>query len=110
VNPNGEFIAGPLRGQEGILYAEIDPVQPHAAKCELDVAGHYARPDVFQLTVHTGVQQMITAQEVVPLENTQSSEVAAPGQTRHWPNRTLTTEDFALLPNRLRRARAPRWT
>ena len=78
VNPNGEFIAGPLRGQEGILYAEIDPVQMHAAKWELDVAGHYARPDVFQLTVHTGVQPMITTQEVGPLKNTQSSEVAAP--------------------------------
>jgi hypothetical protein len=36
------------------------------------------RPDVFQLTVHTGVQPMITAQEVGPLKNTQSSEVAAP--------------------------------
>jgi nitrilase len=85
VNPNGEFIAGPLRGQEGILYAEIDPVQMHAAKWELDVAGHYARPDVFQLTVRTGVQPMITgvqtmitAQEVGPPQNTQSSEVAAP--------------------------------
>jgi nitrilase len=78
VNPNGEFIAGPLRGQEGILYAEIDPVQMHVAKWELDVAGHYARPDVFQLTVHTGVQPMITTQEVGPLKNTQSSEVAAP--------------------------------
>ena len=76
VNPNGEFIAGPLGGQEGILYAEIDPVRMHAAKWELDVAGHYARPDVFQLTVRTGVQPMITAQEVGPLKNTQSSEVA----------------------------------
>jgi hypothetical protein len=28
--------------------------------------------------VHTGVQPMITAQEVGPLENPQSSEVAAP--------------------------------
>ena len=78
VNPDGKFIAGPLRGQEGILYAEIDSVQMRAAKWELDVAGHYARPDVFQLTVHTGVQPMITAQEVGPLKNTQSSEVAAP--------------------------------
>jgi hypothetical protein len=33
---------------------------------------------VFQLTVHTGVQPMITTQEVGPLKNTQSSEVAAP--------------------------------
>ena len=54
VNPDGEFIAGPLREQEGILYAEIDPVQMQAAKLDLDVAGHYAGPDAFQLTVRTG--------------------------------------------------------
>jgi nitrilase len=30
VNPEGEFIAGPLREQEGILYAEIDLVQMRA--------------------------------------------------------------------------------
>jgi nitrilase len=40
VNPQGGFIAGPVRAEEGILYAEIDPVQMQAAKWELDVAGH----------------------------------------------------------------------
>jgi nitrilase len=71
VNPDGEFIAGPLREQEGILYAEIDPVQMRAAKWEFDVAGHYARPDVFQLTVRTGIQPMITAPEIgSPKEHT----------------------------------------
>jgi hypothetical protein len=76
VNPEGEFIAGPLREQEGILCAEIDPVQMQAAKWDLDVAGHYARPDVFQLTVRTGLQPMITAQEVGPPDNMQAREVA----------------------------------
>lgn len=76
VNPEGEFIAGPLREQEGILYAEIDPVQMRAAKWDFDVAGHYARPDVFQLTVRTGVQPMITAQGVGLPKNTRPREVA----------------------------------
>jgi nitrilase len=75
VNPQGEFIAGPLREQEGILYAEIDLVQMRAAKWEFDVAGHYARPDVFQLTVRTAVQPMITAQEIGSPKNTQFREV-----------------------------------
>ena len=44
--------AGPLNQEEGILYAELDPQWPDGAKWSLDVAGHYARPDVFQLTVH----------------------------------------------------------
>jgi nitrilase len=76
VNPQGELIAGPLREQEGILYADVDSVQMQAAKWELDVAGHYARPDVFQLTVRTDAQPMITAQEVGLPNNTQYSKVA----------------------------------
>ena len=59
VNPEGQFIAGPVRKQEEILYAEIDPRMVQGPKWMLDVAGHYARPDVFQLTVHTDVRKMI---------------------------------------------------
>ena len=59
VNPEGEFIAGPVRKQEAILYAEIDPRMVQGPKWMLDVAGHYARPDVFQLTVHTDERRMI---------------------------------------------------
>ncbi len=59
VNPEGEFIAGPVRKLEEILYAEIDLRMVQGPKWMLDVAGHYARPDVFQLTVHTDVRQMI---------------------------------------------------
>ena len=54
VDPNGQVIAGPLHEQEGILYAEIDPRQMLGSKWMLDVAGHYGRPDVFELTVNTG--------------------------------------------------------
>jgi nitrilase len=60
VNPDGEFIAGPLREQEGILYAEIDPRQLAAPRWMLDVAGHYARPDVFELIVHTEARRMLS--------------------------------------------------
>ncbi len=59
VNPEGEFIAGPVRKQEEILYAEIDPRMMRGPKWMLDVAGHYARPDVFQLTVNRDVRSMI---------------------------------------------------
>ena len=59
VSPEGHFIAGPVRKQEEILYAEIDPRMMQGPKWMLDVAGHYARPDVFQLTVHTDARQMI---------------------------------------------------
>lgn len=52
VDPDGEFLAGPLRAQEGILTATVDLAQLRGPKWMLDVAGHYARPDVFELTVH----------------------------------------------------------
>jgi len=52
VSPLGEVIAGPLYDQEGILYAELDLAAVARGKLDFDVVGHYARPDVFQLTVN----------------------------------------------------------
>lgn len=51
VSPLGEVLAGPLFDQEGILYAELDLADVARGKFDFDVVGHYARPDVFQLTV-----------------------------------------------------------
>ncbi len=63
VNPDGEFIAGPARMKEEILYAEVDPAQMRGPKWMLDVAGHYARPDVFELIVHRKSHPMIQVAE-----------------------------------------------
>src|SRR3990172_169556 len=63
VSPEGEFIAGPLRKEEGILYAEVDVAGTRGAKWLLDVAGHYARPDVFQLTVNTEPRPLIPSSQ-----------------------------------------------
>ena len=51
VAPTGEIVAGPLHEEYGILYAEIDATQSSDEHRTLDVAGHYARPDIFRLTV-----------------------------------------------------------
>jgi nitrilase len=59
VSPDGNFVAGPLHAEEGILYAELDPRQMRGSKWNLDVAGHYARPDVFRLTVSKEDRPMI---------------------------------------------------
>jgi nitrilase len=53
VGPHGRIVAGPLRSEHGILYADCDPAAAAAARRTLDVAGHYARPDVFRLEVRT---------------------------------------------------------
>lgn len=54
LNPDGEFISGPVREQETILYAEINLQAMHGSRWMLDVAGHDARTDIFQLIVHRG--------------------------------------------------------
>jgi len=59
VGPNGHILAGPAKQVETILYAEISPASLREAKLMLDVAGHYARPDVFQLTVNREPNRMI---------------------------------------------------
>ena len=53
VSPLGEIIAGPLFGREGELLADLDLDDMTRARADFDVSGHYARPDVFQLTVDT---------------------------------------------------------
>jgi nitrilase len=49
--PDGSYLAGPLYGEEGILYAELEPELLLRSRQRFDPAGHYNRPDVFQLNV-----------------------------------------------------------
>lgn len=51
VNPFGELLAGPVFDQEAILFADLDLGEIVRGKYDLDVVGHYARPDVFTLTI-----------------------------------------------------------
>jgi nitrilase len=52
VAPLGDYLAGPLFGEEGILVADLDLGRVAEGKFDFDVAGHYARPDVFRLVVN----------------------------------------------------------
>lgn len=54
IAPGGKIVAGPLRNEFGILYADIDGEPIDNARRTLDVTGHYARPDLFSLQVRTG--------------------------------------------------------
>lgn len=53
IGPLGQVLAGPDFSGEKVLYATLDPAEVMKAKYDFDVTGHYARPDVFQLTVDT---------------------------------------------------------
>ena len=51
IDPMGKIVAGPLRREAGVLYAEIDVARVAPSRRTLDVTGHYARPDIFELQV-----------------------------------------------------------
>ena len=52
VGPLGQTLAGPLFGEEGILRAELNLDEIVEGKFDLDVTGHYARPDIFRFHVN----------------------------------------------------------
>lgn len=49
VKPDGSLIAGPITGEEAILYAEISIDTVIRSRLKLDPAGHYARPELLRL-------------------------------------------------------------
>jgi aliphatic nitrilase len=52
VAPNSKVIAGPMGAEEGILYADCNLDIGIQMKLRHDFAGHYNRPDIFQLHVN----------------------------------------------------------
>ncbi len=52
VGPDGDVLAGPLTGESGMLIVTLDLGDLVTARRQFDPIGHYARPDVFELTVH----------------------------------------------------------
>ncbi|HTT00373.1 MAG TPA: carbon-nitrogen hydrolase family protein [Streptosporangiaceae bacterium] len=60
VSPGGDLLAGPLTGEEGIVYAEIDAGRARACRQQFDPAGHYSRADVLRLTVEATPQAAVS--------------------------------------------------
>ncbi len=59
VSPLGGVLAGPLRGQEGVISATLDLDDIARGKYDLDVTGHYARPDIFTLRVNRALRRAV---------------------------------------------------
>ncbi|GAB4182316.1 MAG: carbon-nitrogen hydrolase family protein [Wenzhouxiangellaceae bacterium] len=59
ISPLGEMLAGPVYDQQALLVADIDRQQIVQGQYDLDVCGHYARPDIFTLHVNQAVQQPV---------------------------------------------------
>ena len=60
VDPDGTIVAGPLIGEAGILYADLDLSRIPTSRFQFDLNGHYARPDIFTLHVDTSVRETVS--------------------------------------------------
>ena len=72
IDPLGEVLAGPVFGREEILYAEIDTEKLAQGYYDFDAVGHYARPDIFQLTVNE--EPMDAVSSTVPTPQVPNSQ------------------------------------
>ena len=52
VFPFGKILAGPAYDAEMALMADLDLGKTIEGKFDLDVAGHYSRPDIFRFSVN----------------------------------------------------------
>ncbi len=69
-DPDGKWLIEPAYEREEILYAEIDPAAMKGPRFQLDVAGHYSRPDIFQLEVNYQPQSLMRKAEDLETEQT----------------------------------------
>lgn len=60
VGPDGDLLGGPLVGEEGILYADIDVTDARSARQQFDPIGHYGRSDVLRLIVDSDARRAVT--------------------------------------------------
>jgi nitrilase len=60
IGPEGDILAGPLVGEEGIVTAELELARARAARQQFGAAGLHARPDLFRLTVQNDAHPAVT--------------------------------------------------
>ncbi|WP_253278621.1 nitrilase-related carbon-nitrogen hydrolase [Pseudomonas thivervalensis] len=63
IAPDGSWVTAPLFGEPRIILATIDLAQIDAQHHDLDVAGHYLRPDVFELSIDRRVRTGLTLRD-----------------------------------------------
>jgi nitrilase len=54
LGPDGAYLAGPLYGEEGVLYADLEADRLYEERQRFDAAGHYHRPELLHFELRTG--------------------------------------------------------
>jgi len=85
VGPLGEYLAGPHFGSEEILTADLDLARVTEARFDFDVVGHYARPDVFRLTVNRAAATPVTLGAPGPEAASSAVSAQDPGRGERRP-------------------------
>lgn len=62
-SPNGEWLVAPSVGTECLLVADLDRREVRRERQNMDLAGHYARPDVTRLVVNRSRQGLVTFED-----------------------------------------------
>ena len=88
VAPNSRILAGPMGMEEGILYADCNLELGIQMKLRHDFAGHYNRPDIFQLHINRAAPRLYTVHgaDSVALPEAQSHALAPPSPLLSRPD------------------------
>lgn len=78
VDPLSRIIAGPMGAEEGILYAGCNLELGIQMKLRHDFAGHYNRPDIFQLNINRAAPRLYRV-------HNDPAALAAPGEDAALP-------------------------
>ncbi len=54
LGPDGGYLAGPLYGEEGVLYADLEADRLYEERQRFDPVGHYHRPEILRFELRTG--------------------------------------------------------